>query len=142
MSKLVYKGAWTAEETYEVGDVVVYTDGVVYYLQRPTLTGATPHDTRCWGRLQASLAACVLMFHDLFVTLTSAAADTAATKAVVDSMLFDSKTIMLESSTAESDKVFAITVDDDGDMSATEVTDEEEVEDGEPGEPVAEGGES
>ena len=74
------------------------------------------------------------MFHDLFVTLTSAAADTAATKAVVDSMLFDSKTIMLASSTADSDKVFAITVDDDGDVSATEVTEEEEV--------VAEGGDS
>lgn len=139
---LKYKGAWNSGTSYEVGDVVVYTDGVVYHLQRPTLTGSTPHDTRCWGRLQAPLAACVLMFHDLFVTLTSAAADTAATKAVVDSMLFDSKTIMLESSTADSDKVFAITVDDDGDVSATEVTDEEEVEDGEPGEPVEEGGES
>ena len=132
-----YKGAYSDDVSYSVGDVVVFTDGVPYRLQLPAAAGTKPHDTSKWNRLLGPLAAAVVMFHDLFVTLTSAAADTAATKAVVDSMLFDSKTIMLASSTADSDKVFAMTVDDDGDVSATEVTDEEDAEGG-----GAEGGES
>lgn len=114
MSKLSYKGDWTSEKTYEVGDVVVYSDGVVYYLQRPTLTGSTPHDTRCWGRLQAPLAACVLMFHD---TLSGFA----ATKEAADEVIFDSKTLILDSSTEASTKKYAITVDDEDGLAATEI---------------------
>jgi len=121
MSKLSYKGDWTSEKTYEVGDVVVYSDGVVYYLQRPTLTGSTPHDTRCWGRLQAPLAACVLMFHDMFSGLLS---DVAETKDVVDAVIFDNKTIILDSSTEASTKKYAITVDDEDGLAATEIEEE------------------
>jgi len=115
MSKLVYKGEWSAEKTYEVGDAVVYTDGVVYHLQQPTLKGSTPHDTRCWGRLQAPLAACVLMFHDAISEI----------KEAVDGVIFDSKTLILGSSTEASTKRYAITVDDEDGLAATEIEEED-----------------
>ena len=111
MSKLSYKGDWTSEKTYEVGDVVVYSDGVVYYLQRPTLNGSTPHDTRCWGRLQAPLAACVLMFHEVL--------------SEIGCVVFDPKTLILASSTEDSSKRYAITVDDEDGLEATEIEDGE-----------------
>jgi len=116
MSKLSYKGDWTSEKTYEVGDVVVYSDGVVYYLQRPTLNGSTPHDTRCWGRLQAPLAACVLMFHEMLSGLSDA----------VNGVIFDSKTLILDSSTESSTKKYAITVDDEDGLAATEIEEDGE----------------
>ena len=125
-----YKGAYSDDVSYSVDDVVVFTDGVPYRLQYAAAAGTKPHDTSKWNRLLGPMAASVVMFHDMFTSLLSSAADTASTKAVVDSMLFDSKTIMLASSTASSEKVFAITVDDDGDVSATEVTDEEDAEGG------------
>ena len=112
---LKYKGAWDSGKTYEVGDVIVYTDGVVYHLQRPTLTGSTPHDTRCWGRLQAPLAACVLMFHEMLSGLSEA----------VNGVIFDSKTLILDSSTEASTKKYAITVDDEDGLAATEIEEED-----------------
>ena len=111
MSKLSYKGDWTSEKTYEVGDVVVYSDGVVYYLQRPALSGSTPHDTKCWNRLQPALAANVLMFHDFLSDMGE--------------VVFDSKTLILGSSTEGSAKRYAVTVDDDDGLAATEIEDGE-----------------
>ena len=128
-----YKGDYASGTSYSVDDVVVYTDGIPYRLQNPAPAGTTPHDTGAWNRLLGPMASAVVMFHDMFAGLLTSAASAADTKTVVDAMLFDAKTIVLASSTASSEKSFAITVDDDGDLSATEITDEEE---------AAEGGES
>lgn len=54
-------------------------------------------------------------------TLDSVDADLTAIDAELSTVYPDSKTLVLDSSTAESTKKFAITVDDDGLITATEI---------------------
>ena len=58
------RGEYSSSKTYEVGDVVVYTDGVVYHLQKPAKSGVPPVDTRYWGRVSQSLQDAVLVVMD------------------------------------------------------------------------------
>lgn len=58
------RGEYNVSKTYEVGDVVVYTDGVVYHLQKPAKSGVPPVDTRYWGRVSQSLQDAVLVVMD------------------------------------------------------------------------------
>lgn len=128
-----YKGAYSDEVSYEVGDVVIYTDGVPYCLQATAVVGTKPHDTLYWNRMLGSVAECVVLFHDMFSGLLS---DVAETKGIVDTVIFDSKTIILDSSTESSTKKYAVTVDDEDGLAATEI--EAEVADAD----AEEGGES
>ena len=123
-----YKGAYSDSVSYNIGEVVVFTDGIPYYLQNPAPVGTGCHDTAYWQPLGEEMRDAVIMFHDY---LASTLADLTGTKEVVDSMLFDDKTIILKSSTESSDKVYAITVDDYDGLAATEI--EEEAADGEGG---------
>ena len=129
-----YTGAYSGETAYEVGDIAIYTDGIPYWLQKPAPVGTECYETLYWQRVGSPIAEALIALHPILQTLSAASAEAAATKTVVDSMLFDSKTLVLASSTASSEKTFAITVDDDGDISATEITEEAEE--------AAEGGES
>ena len=58
------KGAYSSETSYNVGDVVTYTDGHVYHLQRPCSAGVPPVDTLFWGMLSQTLEQCVLLIMD------------------------------------------------------------------------------
>lgn len=116
-----YRGAYSDEASYEVGDVVIYTDGVPYCLQTPAVVGTKPHDTLYWDRMLGPVADCVVLFHDVFSGLLS---DVAETKGVVDTVIFDNKTIILDSSTEASAKKYAITVDDEDGLAATEIEEE------------------
>ncbi len=133
-----YTGAYSSETTYEVGDIAIYTDGIPYWLQKPAPVGTGCYETLYWQRVGSPIAEAIIALHPILQTVSSAlsavSAESAATKNVVDSMLFDSKTLVLASSTASSEKTFAVTVDDDGEVSATEITEEAEE--------AAEGGES
>ena len=113
-----YKGAYSDEVSYNVGDVVIYTDGVPYCLQATAVVGTKPHDTLYWDRMLGPVADCVVMFHDMFSGLLS---DVAETKGVVDTVIFDNKTLILDSSTEASTKKYAITVDDEDGLAATEI---------------------
>ena len=110
-----YKGAYAADTQYSVGDVVVFTDGIPYYLQNPAAAGTGCHDTHCWEPVTEEMRDAVIMFHDYLAALD-------ASKQIVDTVLFDEKTIVLASSTESSDKRWAITVDDSDGIEATEVT--------------------
>ena len=110
-----YKGAYDASTSYSVGDVVVYTDGIPYFLQNPASAGTGCHDTHCWNPLNEEARDMVIMFHDFLNGL-------AETKAIADTVIFDEKTLILSSSTESSDKKWAITVDDTDGVEATEVT--------------------
>jgi len=112
-----YKGAYDPSASYDVGDVVMYTDGIPYYLQNPASSGTGCQDTHNWQPLNEEARDMVIMFHDFLSGLS-------ATKAVADSVIFDSKTLILESSTASSDKRYAITVDDEDGLAATEIEEE------------------
>ena len=110
-----YKGAYDSTASYSVGDVVVYTDGIPYFLQNPASAGTGCHDTHCWNPLNEEARDMVIMFHDYLNSIAG----------IVNTMLFDEKTIILASSTEDSDKRYAITVDDSDGLEATEIEDGE-----------------
>lgn len=105
------KGAYDAGTTYAIGDVVKYTDGIIYHLQKTAPAGTAPNDPRYWGQLDQRLGEAVCLMLDAFEMSLDA----------LEKYFVDDKTIVLLSSTEESEKQFAITVDDDGEISATEI---------------------
>lgn len=111
---LKLKGDYNSGTTYSVGDVVRYTDNVVYHLQNPAKAGVPPVNTRYWGRVDQPLAEAILMVLDgMEIAIDSVEAE-------IPSNLNDS-VLILKSSTASSTKEFAITVDDEGELSADEI---------------------
>jgi len=118
---MTYKGSFLDSALYSVGDVVVYTDGIPYFLQNPAAVGTSCHDTRYWQPVNEELRDTVILFHSMLTGLQSQIDNIAG---VVNTMLFDEKTIILKSSTEDSDKVYAITVDDEDGLEATEIEEE------------------
>lgn len=108
------KGTYSGETTYDVGDVVAYSDGNIYHLQKPCKSGTPPVETLYWGRVSQPLSEAIHMVLDA-MEIESAS---------IPTNLNDSA-LVLKSSTASSDKEFIITVDDDGELTATEITEEE-----------------
>ena len=149
------KGNYSGDTSYSVGDVVLYTDGVSYHLQRACPAGTPPVDTRFWSRtsqeindiVKISMDAIAMadsndltLANNLTTATTGKALDATQGKALKDSLdtltntvnglsipdNIGESSILLKSSTAESTKEFIITVDDDGEITATEVTPTEE----------------
>lgn len=105
---LKYKGEFNGLTTYDVGNVVVYTDGLVYHLQQPATAGTPCTNTKYWGLVPAPLCDVVLMFQDSFNAMDTLSSDVAELNTVV----FDNKTLVLQSSTEGSTNKYAVTVDD------------------------------
>jgi len=136
------KGNYSDLVSYSVGDVVVWTDGTVYILHRPCSAGVPPTDTLYWERLDQYLAKAVTLImggisiaeggalsgkvaNNLTTTASGKVLDARqgkALKGLIDAVNPDAKTLVLASSTASSTKKFAITVDDDGELTASEIT--------------------
>ena len=138
-----FKGPWADNVAYSVNDVVIYAaDRKVYHLQRPAPAGTAPHDTMYWGQLNDDLALAVIMMNQCITiaingALTGKVANNCTTsaagkvldarqgkylKGLIDAVNPDEKTLRIKSSTAESTKLFDITVDDTGELTATEHT--------------------
>ena len=144
-----FKGEWSGSTQYSVGDVVIFTDHMVYWLQKAAATGTKCHDTRYWQRMEKDISEAVLMMNNavsiaiehaldnrvangLTTTASGKVLDARQGKALktlidgvsgtVSGALPDAKTLRLASSTESSTKVFDITVDDDGELTATEYT--------------------
>ena len=117
-----FKGTYSGETSYSVGDVVIY-DKTVIILQNPAPAGTPPYDTLYWGTVEKPLAEAVLLMADVLADATSMVA---GVQTQFETAIPDAKTLVLASSTASSDKTFAITVDDAGDLAATEITEEGE----------------
>ena len=147
---MTLKGVYDSSTAYSVGDVVEFDDGAVYVCKREG-TGMACHNTRYWNRLSTmeELVKFIVdaisiaedgaldgkVQNDLTATTEGKVLDARQGKALKD--LIDNlnipdnigpDSILLNSSTASSTKQFLITVDDDGELTATEV--------------VAEGGET
>lgn len=129
---MTLKGNYSGLTSYSVGDVVCFQD-VFYLKNKASGAGVVPTDTKAWERLgkMASLAAkfAMDMSTSIVNNLTTSTAGKAldarqgkALKELIDMVNPDSKTVRLASSTASSTKLFDITVDDDGELSATEYT--------------------
>ena len=144
------KGDYSGLTSYSVGDVV-RLENVVYNLIRPAKAGTTPTDTLYWERVPQPLQDALEPVFDAIIVakdgaLTGKIANNLTTTASgkvldarqgkalkdliddlgveLDLVYPDSKTLVLASSTASSEKKFAITVDDDGELTATEITEE------------------
>ena len=105
------KGDWDSGTSYSVGDVVRYTDGVIYHLQNPCAAGITPLDTLYWGKADSMTAQAALFALDVADAVPKNISDEAIT---------------LKTETAE----YLITVDDSGDTPELAVTEIEEEEEG------------
>jgi len=143
------KGDYSGLTSYSVGDVVRFTDDTIYVLRKTCASGTPPTDTLYWERMPQPMADCAELIMDAVVVaedgaLTGKVANNLTTtasgkvldarqgkalKGLIDDLDTDldklypsSKSIVLDSSTASSTKKFAITVDDDGELTATEIT--------------------
>jgi hypothetical protein len=119
-----YKGAYDAGTEYAKGDVVIYTDGVPYYLQKAAPAGTTPHDVRSWNRVPQPFSEVVVMFHGALSGMAEAQAEIGGAVAAISEVVPDDKTLVL----ATEDGKYEITVDDSGDTPELAVTAVEESE--------------
>ena len=111
------KGAYSGEVKYDVGDVVVYTDNVVYHLQHPCKAGIPPKDTLYRSRVSQRTEEAVLLIMDAISLLNG---EIEAVQESIPTNVSDDA-VVLKSSTPDSEKEFIITVDDDGELTATEL---------------------
>ena len=113
------KGDYSGGTTYSVGDVVRYTDGEIYHLQKPCKAGTTPVDTFFWSRVEQVVAQCVKLILD-GIDMAVAQAEAAIPQNISD------EAITLKGT---GDAEYLITVDDSGDtpeLAVTLIEDEEE----------------
>ena len=136
------KGEYSGLTSYSVGDVVRGANSIIYVLRKPCPSGTPPTNTLFWERLEQVKASDILEMIFDAVDMSEAGAlrgkvannlTTTASgkildarqgkvlKGMLDAVNPDGKTLVLASSTASSTKKFAITVDDDGELTATEV---------------------
>ena len=136
---MTLKGNYSGETSYSVGDVVLFTDGVSYHLQHPCPAGTSPVNTLYWSRTSQEINDIVSIAMDaiamadsndlklannLTTNTTGKALDATQGKALKEMIPTNigEDSIILNSSTPSSTKQFLITVDDDGEITATEVT--------------------
>jgi len=119
-----YKGAYSGDTSYSVGDVTVY-GGVAYELFETAAAGTTPHDTHKWRRVPQPMQDMVMMFHGALGDNAETVASLSSAVAALSAVVPDSKTLVL----ATDDGSYEITVDDSGDtpeLAVTAVTPEED----------------
>ena len=109
-----YKGAYDATESYSIGDVVVYTDGVAYSAIQPAAAGVTPHEERCWARVIQPLQEVVQILYSALSGVNEAIETVAAS--IPDNI--NDEAITLSTETGD----YLITVDDSGDTPDLAVT--------------------
>jgi len=113
-----YKGAYSSGTSYSVGDVVVYTDNVAYWLQKPAVAGTPCHDTLYWGRVIGPLQDAVLMFHGMLTSINSSISELGTAVASIPTNINDEAITLKD----ESDNEYLITVDASGDTPELAVT--------------------
>lgn len=102
------KGDWSGGTTYNVGEMVRYTDGVFYWLQKPCDAGVHPVDTRYWGKVnQTTAEAAGLIMDGLESVLVKIPTN------------INDEAITLKGT---GDTEYLVTVDDSGDTPELEVT--------------------
>lgn len=82
-----FKGSWANDVVYNVGEVVLYTDGVPYHLQKPCKAGISPMDTMYWERLNQNAAEVIVMTAELFSDLQTAVANAQAKETAISALI-------------------------------------------------------
>lgn len=67
-----YKGDYAGGTSYNIGDVVVYTDGVAYQKIKAAAAGITPHEVRIWQRVPQPMQDVIKMFYGMLKSISSA----------------------------------------------------------------------
>lgn len=67
---MVLKGTYAAGTSYSIGDIVKYTDGVFYHLQKTAAAGTPPTDTNFWQRCDQTMAEAAKMAMDAAGNIT------------------------------------------------------------------------
>ena len=106
------KGVWSADASYDIGDVVKNEeDGVVYILQYAAPTGANPKDTRYWGKVDQRTGDAVCLILDGMALVTDSLPP-------IPTNISDDAIILKGSEDAE----YLITVDDSGETPELDVS--------------------
>ena len=139
---MTLKGDYSDLNSYSADDVVRWPDGTSYVALKNVPAGIPPTDTRYWEQTKQEYQDLIDLILDAFdsgnamslkvannLTTSTAgkildARQGKAIKGLIDGLNPDAKTLVLASSTASSTKKFAITVDDSGELSATEIVTE------------------
>lgn len=100
---MTLKGEFNSGTSYSVGDIVRYTDDVIYYLFKPCAAGTPCTDSLYWNRLEEPYYSCAKMVLDAMALIPNNISDEAIT---------------LSTETAD----YLITVDDSGDTPELAVT--------------------
>lgn len=110
-----YKGAYDGTTNYSKDDVVIYTvDGVAYVAIEHADAGITPHEERCWARVNQPMQEMVLLMYSALYGINEEISEVAAT--IPNNI--NNEAITLSTDTAD----YLITVDDSGDTPELEVT--------------------
>ena len=129
-----YKGAYSEDYEYAAGDVAVYTDNVPYVMHHAAPAGTDCHNVRYWERVPYPLGDVVMMFHEAFTGIGQQESSVNEAIEALQGVVFDDKTLILGSSTEDSDTRYALTVEDGeagGELVISEI--EEEAAEGEGG---------
>ena len=113
-----FKGVYSADTSYNLGDVVSYEDAG-YRLVNPAPAGTNPKDNRYWMRLDQRIWEVIAMILD------SQAEAVASATAIINSRITEDA-IALKGA-GDEPKEYLITVDESGedpDLTVTEVTEE------------------
>lgn len=113
------KGAYAADTSYSVGDVVRDSDGAIYVLQKPAAAGTDPKNDLYWGRVLGVVADAASFAIDAM----EASADE------VEKYFINDQTLILKAGEGADEKSYAVTVDATGDtpeLAVEEVSEEAE----------------
>ena len=66
-----YKGAYSGDTNYAVGDVAVYTDGIPYRMHTDAPAGTPCHNALYWERVPQPLNDAVVMFHSMLTEMNA-----------------------------------------------------------------------
>lgn len=117
------RGTYDSSVTYNVGDVVQFTDGKIYHLQHPALSGIPPTNTLYWGMVGQQLAEAVCLMMDIVEAFDDKLSEIAET---IPTNINDEAITLKGTGDAE----YLVTVDDSGDTPDLAVTLIEEEEAG------------
>ena len=108
------KGDWDSGTTYDVGDVVRYTDGVIYHLQKPCAAGITPLDTAYWGRVDQTLAQAAIFALDAVSAAEAAIASKISDDAIALKGADENDYLITIDTSGDTPDVIATLVEDEG----------------------------
>lgn len=112
---MTLKGDYSGGTSYNVKDVVRWSNGEIYVLLKPCAAGNPPPNTLYWGKISGPIAEVISMMIDLMNSTNDALS---AMQATIPTNIDDEGIILKGTGDAE----YLITVDDSGDTPELELT--------------------